>query len=187
MESKKDIRTRVLENRNRMTDKNWEERSHRICKTVVAHPFFLKADAVYCYVDYRHEVGTHAIIEHAWQMGKRVAVPKVNGDEMEFYHIQSFEDLEEGFKGIPEPRQSRPASDKNVLVIMPGVAFDINCNRIGYGKGYYDKYLHAHPEYKTIAVAFQLQMLNKVPADTYDICPNIIITEEKTYERSFTK
>ena len=183
MESKKDIRKRVLEKRNQITDKEWEERSHSIYKKVVTHPFFLQADAIFCYIDYRREVGTHAIIEQAWKLGKKVAAPKVDGDEMEFYYIQSFMDLQEGFKGIPEPRQIHPAKDEQVLVIMPGAAFDMKCNRIGYGKGYYDKYLRVHPNAKTIAIAFELQMVESIPAETYDICPDILITEEETYER----
>jgi len=183
MESKKDIRKSVLEIRNRITDKKWEEKSRLIYEKVVTHPFFLEADAIYCYVDYRREVGTRDIIEHAWKLSKKVATPKVNGDEMNFYYIQSFEDLQEGFKGILEPKQTYPANDENVLVIMPGAVFDKKCNRIGYGKGYYDKYLHAHPHYKTIAIAFELQMVDKIPAEAYDICPNMIITEENTYEQ----
>lgn len=187
MESKKDIRKRVLDNRNKITDKEWEEKSHCIYKKVVTHPFFLQADAIYCYADYRREVGTCKIMEHAWNSGKKVAAPKVNGEEMEFYYIQSFTDLHDGFKGILEPTQTHLAQDENVLVIMPGAAFDMKCNRIGYGKGYYDKYLHAHSNYKTIAIAFELQMIKAIPAESYDVCPDIIITEEKTYERQLTK
>ena len=183
MDSKKDIRRRVLEKRNCISDKEWEDKSRLICEKVVTHPFFLQADVIYCYVDYRREVGTREIIEQAWRSAKKVAVPKVLGDEMEFYYIQSFEDLEEGYKGIPEPMQTDLAQDENMLVIMPGAAFDKTCNRIGYGKGYYDKYLQIHPSCKMIALAFELQMLEAIPADTHDICPNIIITEENTYER----
>lgn len=187
MESKKDIRKYVLDKRNRITDREWEEKSRLIYDKVVTHPFFLEADAIYCYIDYRREVGTQSIIEYALRMGKKVAAPKVQGDTMEFYYLESFEDLQEGFKGIPEPKQKQLANDEKVLVIMPGAAFDANCNRIGYGKGYYDKYLHVHPNYKTIAIAFELQMVDDIPAEQYDICPNMIITEEKTYERQLTK
>jgi 5-formyltetrahydrofolate cyclo-ligase len=187
MESKKDIRKRVLEKRNCIPDKEWEDKSRLICEKVVTHPFFLQADAIYCYVDYRHEVGTRGIIEYAWSSGKRIAVPKVNGDKMEFYYIQSYEDLKEGYKGILEPEGLCPAKDENALIIMPGAAFDKCANRIGYGKGYYDKYLQFYTNHKTIALAFELQMVDVIPADTHDICPNIIITEENTYERQLTK
>lgn len=183
MDSKKDIRRRVLATRNNLTDKEWEDKSRLIYEKVVTHPFFLQAGAIYCYMDYRKEVGTRAIIEHAWVMGKKIAVPKVNGNEMEFFYIQSFEDLQEGFRGILEPKYAHPANDEHVLVIMPGAAFDSNCNRIGYGKGYYDQYLHEHSNYRTIAIAFELQIVELIPTEAHDVCPNIIITEEKTYER----
>lgn len=165
-----------------MSAKERKEKSHCISEKVVAHPFFLHADAIYCYANYKSEVETCSIIEQAWILNKKVAVPKVNGNEMEFYYIQSFEELQEGYKGIPEPKPVHFASDENVLVIMPGAAFDSQYNRIGYGKGYYDKYLNNHPYYKTLALAFELQMVKLIPADDYDIRPNIIITEEHTYE-----
>ncbi len=184
MESKKDIRKCVLAKRNCISNQEWEEKSRLICEKVVTHPFFLDSNVIYCYVDYRNEVCTRGIIETAWKQGKKVAVPKVNSDEMEFHYIQSFEDLKEGYRGIHEPKKQHLTDDaQNVLVIMPGAAFDIACNRIGYGKGYYDKYLHAHPNYKTLALAFELQMVENIPAEEYDICPNLIITEENTYER----
>lgn len=183
MESKKDIRKCVLARRNCISKQEWEEKSRLICEKVVTHPFFLDSNVIYCYVDYRNEVSTRAIIETAWEQGKKVAVPKVLGDEMEFYYIHSYEDLEEGYKGILEPKQTNLAYDENTLVIMPGAAFDLTCNRIGYGKGYYDKYLHAHPSYKTLALAFEFQMIEHIPTEEYDICPQIIITEENTYER----
>lgn len=184
MESKKDIRKCILAKRNCISNQEWEEKSRLISEKVVTHPFFLQTDAVYCYIDYRREVGTRSIVEQAWKLGKRVAVPKVLGDEMEFHYIKSFEDLTEGFKSIPEPSREHLADDADdVLVIMPGAAFDKSCNRIGYGKGYYDKYLYLHPSYKTLALAFELQMVENISAEEYDVCPEIIITEENTYER----
>ena len=181
MESKKDIRSRVLEKRNCITDKEWEEKSHEIYEKVVTHPFFFEADSIYCYVDYRREVGTRAIIEKSWEMGKKVAVPKVNGTEMNFYYISQFSDLKEGYRGILEPDPQFPASDKKALVIMPGAAFDRNRNRIGYGKGYYDKFLRVHQNYSTIAICFECQLVDQIPATDLDIRPDFLITEENIY------
>jgi len=184
MESKKDIRKRVLTMRNEINKKDWEEKSHLIYEKVVTHPFFLSADSIYCYIDYRNEVGTRAIIEHAWNKQKKVAVPKVEGDEMSFYYIDSFLDLCEGFKGILEPKQNHLATPTGKeLVIMPGAAFDRKCGRIGYGKGYYDKYLSKHPHCKRIALGFDLQIVDDIPTEPYDICPECVITEEHIYEQ----
>ena len=184
MESKKDIRKYVLEKRNQLTCQEWKEKSHRIYEKVVSHPFFLCADMVFCYVDYRREVGTRAIIEKAWELKKKVAVPKVEGDNMTFYYIQKFSDLWEGYRGIMEPDTTYPADVPHALVIMPGAAFDKNGNRIGYGKGYYDKFLHLHKNYHTMALSFELQLVDKIPADTYDVRPEILITEENVYVKS---
>lgn len=181
MESKKDIRKRVLIERNQLSDKEWVEKSDQIYRKVTSHPFFQNAEEIYCYIDFKNEVGTRKIIETAWKLGKRVAVPKVIGDLMEFYYIKSFEDLFPGNWGIMEPIKQKPANGTNVLVLMPGAVFDKKRHRIGYGKGYYDHYLAKHPDYQTMALAFELQMLENIPADDHDICPQIIVTEEHFY------
>lgn len=187
MDLKKDIRRQILEKRSEITNREWKERSHKIFERVVEHPFFLQANAIYCYVDYSNEVETRNIISHAWKHGKKVAVPKVMGDHMNFFYIHDFSDLQRGYKGILEPKECHLVKDENVLIIMPGAAFDRNCNRIGYGKGFYDKYLNSHPYMKTIALAFEIQIVDSIPTDSHDICPNIIITEEKIYDGRFTE
>lgn len=181
MESKKDIRKRVLTERNLISKREWEENSHKIYEKVVTHPFFLEADEIYCYVDYKKEAGTKAIMEQAWKLQKEVAAPKISGEDMEFYYINCFEELESGYCKIMEPISQEVAVGKNVLVIMPGAVFDKNRNRIGYGKGFYDRYLAKHPSYRTMALAFELQIVDDIPADIYDICPEVIVTEKKFY------
>lgn len=181
MESKKDIRRRVLKERNSITEKKWEEKSHSIFKKVVTHPFFLEADTIYCYVDYQKEVGTREIIQKAWNLGKKVAVPRVEGMEMQFYYIQDFSELQCGYRQILEPVTTVAADGAHGLVIMPGAAFDSKHNRIGYGKGFYDKYLSQHIELKTLAIAFEMQMVEEIPAEPYDFRPEVIITEEQIY------
>ena len=73
------------------------------------------------------------------------------------------------------------------LVIMPGVAFDKNCNRIGYGKGFYDKFLMKHPNARRMALAFELQRIPLIPTDAYDIRPHCLITEEMIYDTTAAK
>ena len=181
MVSKRDIRKHVLLNRKEMSKREWEENSQLIYERVVSHHFFLNADEIYCYVDFKNEVGTKKILESAWSCQKKVAVPKIFGDDMRFYYIEKLDELEEGYFGILEPIDTREAKGSNVLVIMPGAAFDKEKHRIGYGKGFYDKYLEKHPNYQTMALAFEMQMVENIPADEYDICPKIIITEEHIY------
>lgn len=187
METKKDIRKRVLSYRDSMDKKKWEENSRKIQDCVMTHPFFWESNVIYCYVDYRNEVGTESIIRKAWAQGKRVAVPKVEGEEMKFYYISDFSDLKEGYRGILEPDVRFPAKDVQALVIMPGVAFDRKRNRIGYGKGFYDKFMDKHPTFRTIALAFECQILDAIDAEKLDYRPEVLITEEKLYDEHITE
>ena len=187
MESKKDIRKCVLAKRSSMEEKEWEEKSHRIFEKVVSHPFFLKASEIYCYVDYRREAGTREIIMASWNAGKKVAVPKIENGEMKFYYISDFEALKEGYFGILEPQTGRRAEGENALVILPGAVFDWKRNRIGYGKGFYDRYLSMHKNYDTLAIAFAFQVASVIPADAHDIRPKVLITEETIYEECITE
>lgn len=181
MESKKDIRKRVLIERNLISKEEWTKKSHRIYEKAIVHPFFLNAEEIYCYIDFRNEVGTRKIVEAAWNLGKKVAVPKIMGNSMEFFYIQNWDELSSGNWGIMEPTTDNAACGDKVLVIIPGAVFDKGKNRIGYGKGYYDHYLEDHQNYQTMALAFELQMLENIPADAHDICPQIIVTEENIY------
>lgn len=181
MGTKQDIRKRVLSQRSAMFPKVWAEKTEQIYQRVIVHPFFLEADEIYCYIDYKNEVGTRRLIEYAWKQHKKVAVPKILNKQMEFYYIQNFDELQEGYCQILEPITHRKADGEHVLVIMPGSVFDKNRNRIGYGGGFYDKYLSRHSQHYTMAIAFQLQVLESIPAEVYDIRPQIIITEEEIY------
>lgn len=181
MESKKDIRKSVLELRKHMPQEEWEEKSHNIYEKLVAHPFFLDSEEIYCYIDYRNEVATKKIIETAWSANKKVAVPKISNDDMEFYYINHFEELTSGYCRILEPTSQTIANGNRVLVIMPGAVFDHHRNRIGYGKGFYDRYLSKYPEFHTIALGFELQCVEEIPCESHDIRPEILITEEDIY------
>ena len=181
MVTKADIRKSVLEKRNCLDKQEWEEKSSIIFEKVISHPIFLKSEEVYCYIDFRNEVGTRKLIEACWSFGKKLAVPRIEGHSMKFYYISSWEDISKGHWGIIEPHTESLAEGENVCVVMPGAVFDKKRNRIGYGRGYYDSYLHKHLEYKRIALAFELQMEDEIPAEEHDILPNIIITEEQIY------
>lgn len=186
MESKKDIRKRILDVRASLSQHSRDIKNQAIIDKVVKHPFFLSADYVYCYVDYNSEVATGNLIKKAWESGKKVAVPKIEGDIMRFYIIHDFSDLAIGYRGILEPKTNVLAVDSNALVVMPGVAFDKNRHRVGYGKGYYDKFLNHHNG-QTIALAYELQIVDSIPANRHDIFPDILITEDNIYESIASK
>lgn len=116
-----------------------------------------------------------------WKDGKTIAVPKVFGEIMKYYAITSYDDPEDGYFGIREPKHAELpeiiAGDG--LMILPGVAFDEERHRIGYGGGFYDRYLEAHPRMQKIAFAFEFQMFEEVPFEEFDRKPEKIITEKR--------
>lgn len=140
---------------------------------------YKEASCIYAYYSFGKEVMTKPLIQKALSEGKRVALPKVNGEEIEFYYITSENDLEESSFGILEPKDCEKAEEKNALLIMPGVAFDKENNRIGYGAGYYDKYLQKPNNHYKIALAYKFQVFESVYNDEYDIKPDFVLTEER--------
>lgn len=174
---KKVIRQEIIQKRKELQLLEWQEKTAEIQKRLIGHPWFREAFEIYCYVDFNGETGTRGIIEEAWKLGKQTAVPKVSGNRMDFYYMESWDELKPGKFGILEPDEKRKADGKDGLLIMPGVAFDKRLHRIGYGKGYYDRYLYSHPGLKTIAIAFQMQIVEDIKPDAFDISPQILITE----------
>ena len=186
METKNAIRTLLREKRNALTLEEHTRYSDIIIKKLLSLGEFLASENLLLYSSYAKEVETATIMTQAWEQGKKVYCPKVlSGHQMEFYSISSPDDLSEGYKGIREPKDSELfcADSKNVLMIVPMTGFDQNRNRLGYGKGYYDRYLENRKNIITIGLAFECQKWDgKLPVSTYDIPLNKIITEKNIYE-----
>ncbi len=160
------------------------EDSRRICAAVAQTRAFRDAACVYAYLDTAGEVCTRPLLEAAWNLGKRVAAPRVVGEgEMVFSYIRSLADLAFGYRGILEPAAGPAAREERALLIVPGVAFDRQCRRCGYGKGFYDRYLAAHPSHPTIALAFSFQIFQEIPAEPHDMRPQMVVTETGAYLR----
>ena len=123
------------------------------------------------------------MIGRALAEGKRVALPKVKGMELELYEIGNFDlDVAPGAWGIPEPEHGRPVKIEDIgLIVVPGAAFDESGNRIGYGAGFYDKLLLSYRG-RTAALAFELQIVTAVPADPHDIPVQKIVTEKRVID-----
>ena len=181
MEEKKLIRKKIFAARKSCTDEEVEKWSRMITERVTKLPEFQNSSRILAYADYNHEVMTGFIIEEAWKAGKEVAVPKVVGQDMVFYNLIDFSQLEKGYFGIPEPARGEIIQWEEALMIMPGVAFDRENHRVGYGGGFYDRFLEKHPQIKRLAVAFDFQILDEVPVEPTDISPEIIATETFTF------
>ena len=185
METKAHIRKRVLAFRDGMPEKERSGKSGRIMKSVMETHWYREADVLLVYAAYKSEVNTGSLIRAAIEEGKKVYCPKVEGENMNFYRISSMDDLKEGYRGIREPEGEREkmftADDiqSRILMIMPGSVFDKEGNRIGYGKGYYDRYLkRGFSGIRTIGVCFACQMQERIPTDEYDRKADKVITEE---------
>lgn len=179
---KKVIRKQVFAARKAHTDQQIDDWSRKIAETVTALPEYSNSRRILAYADYNHEVMTKYIIEAAWKDGKEVAVPKVVGQDMVFYKLTDFAQLEKGYFGIPEPARGEIVQWEEALMIMPGVAFDRQNHRVGYGGGFYDRFLEKHPYITRVAVAFEFQMMSEVPVEPTDISPEIIVTEKEIYK-----
>ena len=183
METKKEIRHKIIRLRKEMDPLVWQQATNDITERVINHPRFLEETDIYCYANYNGEVGTSSIMEEAWKLGKSVWFPRIEGSKMNFYLVESKDDLQPGAYGILEPTGNHIADGEDGLLIMPGVAFDEECHRIGYGGGFYDRFLEKHPDITRLAVAFDFQILDLVPTEPTDICPQIIVTQSKVYRR----
>lgn len=179
---KKEIRAEVKKRRREASAEQIRKKSDAICEQFLTLSEYKEAKIVFAYMDCKNEVQTKKVIEQCWADGKVVAVPKVFGEIMKYYAITSYEDLENGYFGIQEPKheQLKEVICEDGLMILPGVAFDENRHRVGYGGGFYDRYLEAHPNMKKIAFAFEFQMFEEVPFEKFDIQPDKIITENRS-------
>lgn len=164
------LRREIREKKRAMTQQQIEETSRKLGDLFVATKQYQQAKTIYGYLPYNQEVRTIPMLERALLDGKRVAVPKVYGEEMRFIYITDLTQVEKGYAGIPEPIADAPvADDPTALVLMPGLAFDREGNRIGYGGGFYDKFLASEPEHPTVALCYDFQMMEKLETDVFDI------------------
>lgn len=181
MPGKKEIRAEVKKRRREADEETLHEKSLQILERFRQLSAYKDASLLLAYVDAKREVETRLLMRCAWDDGKKVAVPRVDGDGiMHFYYLRSLKDLEPGAFGIMEPRADcRICEPEEGLLLMPGVAFDEQGHRVGYGGGYYDRYLEKHPHLIHIALAFEFQIFPEVPSEKHDICPDLIVTENR--------
>lgn len=167
---KKTLRAKIREQKRAMSEEEIRERSEKLGQLFADSQLYREATTIYGYLPYNQEVRTVPMLERALKDGKRVAVPKVYGDEMKFIYMTDLTQVEKGYAGIPEPVEDGPvAEDQTALVLMPGLAFDKEGHRIGYGGGFYDKFLAAEPNHPTLALCYEFQMVKELPTEEFDI------------------
>ena len=173
---KKQLRRMIRERKRAMTEAEIQSRSEALAQLLYASEAYRNAKTIYGYLPYNQEVRTVPMLEQALRDGKQVAVPKVFGDEMKFLYLQDLTQVAKGYAGIPEQIADEPvAEDKTALVLMPGLAFDPKGHRIGYGGGFYDKFLAAEPDHPTLALCYEFQLLPKLETEEHDIPVDVVL------------
>lgn len=185
MINKDEAREKVKKLRNNLSDRDAELMSERISGLLTGMEEFKKAETVYIYKSINNEVDTDKIITAALEAGKTVALPRVSGGNMNFYRIASMEDLFFGYMGILEPSDNpyNLINTDDGIAVVPGLAFDTMCNRIGYGGGYYDRFLEKHPDLISIGIAYSWQIFEDIETDGNDIPLSMVITDKGVYHR----
>ena len=185
------IRQDIIEKRKILSPDEIKEKSLAIYERLSATDHFKNCDHLLIYADAKGEVRTEGIIIKALSMGKMVYLPRTGSNmSMDFYRIDSVDELECADFGIMSPPSDphRLFKEKDIsdrcLCIVPGVAFDRKCNRMGYGKGFYDRYLARVRIPHLIGLSYEFQIKDYIETGIYDIPMNMIITENNTYERS---
>ena len=175
--NKKELRSQIRAQKRAMTPEEIECRSARLGELFLASDAYRQAKTVYGYLPYNQEVRTVPMLEQALRDGKRVAVPKCYGSEMKFIYLEDLSQVEKGYAGIPEPIADGPiGDDPTALVLMPGMAFDREGHRIGYGGGFYDKFLAAEPGHPTLALCYEFQLLPHLETEEFDIPVDTVLS-----------
>ncbi len=173
---KKALRAQIRQRKRAMTEEEIVARSEKLAELFAASEAYQTAKTIYGYLPYNQEVRTVPMLERALSDGKRVAVPKCYGEEMRFIYMDDLSKVEKGYANIPEPIADGPvADDPTALVLMPGLAFDPQGNRMGYGGGFYDKFLAAEPGHPTVALCYEFQMLPHLETEEHDIPVDYVI------------
>ena len=167
---KKTLRRAIREKKQAMTEEEIVLRSQRLGILFAETDAYQNAKTVYGYLPYNQEVRTVPMLEQALRDGKRVAVPKIYGDTMKFLYLDDLSKVEKNSMGIPEPVDDTPvADDPTALVLIPGVAFTKEGDRMGYGGGFYDRFLALEPDHPTLALCYEFQIVDSLPTEAFDI------------------
>jgi 5-formyltetrahydrofolate cyclo-ligase len=191
--TKSEIRINQKKRRSELSEEQRHLFDEAILHQLLETKEFQNCKRIFTYVSFQSEIDTLPIIEETFRLGKQVYIPKVEAHGMEFYEIKSLEGLQRSTYGILEPiggmddRFAFVATSKGQienLMLLPGLAFDLSGNRIGYGAGYYDKYLtlQRSDTFHKVALAYDFQLIERVPAEKFDICADVIITPTTIYQ-----
>lgn len=176
---KKELRSYIKTKRKSVENK--AEKDSLVAQNLLSLDEIKKADTILCYISIDDEICTDEIVRVLLDSGKSVGAPYCvdNNGNMDFYYITDFDDLRIQSFGVREPvieKCKKVTSFDNTIIILPGLCFDPNGNRLGYGKGYYDRFLQIH-SLISVGLCYNSLIVKKVPTDMYDKKADIIVTE----------
>lgn len=199
MISKEKVRKKAVETRDSIDEESRQQKSEEIAKKILEADWFKEADIVLSYHAFRSEVEVDALNRAVLTQGKKLYLPKtyVKEKQIRFFEITDLSKLKRGYQKIWEPTGEEPEfsfetvkeEQKKVIMIMPGTAYDARGYRMGYGGGYYDRYLNAHEaewkmiDFMTVFAAFSEQKMILIPGERCDVKPDVIVTEKEIMQR----
>lgn len=177
---KKELRKIMINKRNNMDKDEKENKDNIIKNKLMKSDYYKKSSMIFIYLAYGSEINTIEYVKEFLKDGKRICIPRTNlrDKTMEAVEINSLENLKKDKYGILEPDESIEAIKKEDidLIILPGVAFDKSGGRLGYGGGYYDKYLNSCPDnIDKVSLCYDFQIVDKVPEEVHDVKANYVI------------
>ncbi|MDO4460413.1 MAG: 5-formyltetrahydrofolate cyclo-ligase [Clostridia bacterium] len=181
--TKAEIRKEKLKLRRAMNSEQVSAFSEQICSKIRNTSEFSEAQNICLYSPINNEVDVMLLKQDIIKCGKNMWLPKVVGKEMIFILVDENTEFECGSFGIKEPKSGKilEKADNSFLVIMPGSVFTSDRKRIGYGGGYYDRFLSENSDCKKLAAAYEIQIADDIPSENHDIRPDKIITENSIY------
>lgn len=184
---KSELRVHLLKRRNAIEYNDWVSKSKKIVAQIKGLPEFKSAKTIHCFVSMneRKEVDTHTLIKELINSKKNVVVPVTNfkTGELEHSKLTTFDELEVNEWGVLEPENVDPSAGGIDIIIVPLLAADLHFNRLGYGKGFYDRFLENEKALK-VGVLFSDFILEEIPVEDFDEKLDILISEKKTLRRN---
>lgn len=179
MEIKEQIRAKLLYKRKQITEEEWTDAGESLAKLLKKQPLVQEHGYFYAYYPQGKELSLLPFLEWALDAGKRIALPRVRGEQMDFYEITDVSGLVKGSFGIMEPVGELRTAWEEAVCLIPGVGFTEAGTRIGHGKGYYDRYLQRHPRLKKVGIAYEQQLAESIPTEMTDIPMEYLATPKR--------
>ena len=177
------LRKHLLEKRDSTSFDLMQIHSKKILSKLIKTKVISEAKSIGCYYSIGSEVQTVELITHLLNEGKVVSLPRISENNMSFRKIEDLSKLEKGEFDIPEPKENCPIEENHDVILVPCIGLDNNGNRIGYGHGFYDKFLTKNKSIK-IALTYSKQIVKSIPNSEHDIMMDWIVTETDVIKTS---